>query len=69
MLGIYVAFQSVVLASLRQRIKGWKPAGPFNLGKAGFVVNIVALAYGIFAMVLAGLAGTQRRTSSTTGSC
>ncbi len=51
-LGIYVAFQSVVLASLRQRIKGWRPAGPFNLGKAGIVVNIVALAYGIFAMVL-----------------
>jgi amino acid transporter len=51
-LGIYVAFQSVVLASLRQRIKGWKPAGPFNLGKAGIVVNSVALAYGIFAMVL-----------------
>lgn len=51
-LGIYVAFQSVVLASLRQRIKGWKPAGPFNLGKAGFVVNVIALAYGIFAMIL-----------------
>lgn len=51
-LGIYVAFQSVVLAALRQRIKGWKPAGPFNLGKAGVVVNVVALAYGIFAMVL-----------------
>lgn len=51
-LGIYVAFQSVVLASLRQRIKGWKPAGPFNLGKAGIVVNVVALAYGIFAMIL-----------------
>lgn len=51
-LGIYVAFQSVVLASLRQRVKGWRPAGPFNLGKAGIVVNVVALAYGIFAMVL-----------------
>jgi amino acid transporter len=51
-LGIYVAFQSVVLASLRQRIKGWKPAGLFNLGKGGFAVNVIALAYGIFAMVL-----------------
>ncbi|WP_426519271.1 APC family permease [Diaminobutyricibacter sp. McL0618] len=51
-LGIYVAFQSVVLAALRQRIKGWKPAGPFNLGKGGFVVNVIALAYGIFAMIL-----------------
>ena len=51
-LGIYVAFQSVVLAALRQRIKGWKPAGPFSLGRFGFLVNAVALAYGIFAMVL-----------------
>ncbi len=51
-LGIYVAFQSVVLAALRQRIKGWKPAGPFNLGKAGYVINVIALAYGIFAMIL-----------------
>ncbi|RKR30167.1 APC family permease [Arthrobacter oryzae] len=51
-LGIYVAFQSVVLASLRQRIKGWHPAGPFNLGKAGFAVNVAALVYGVFAMIL-----------------
>jgi amino acid transporter len=26
-LGIYVAFQAVVLAALRQRLKGWRPAG------------------------------------------
>jgi amino acid transporter len=51
-LGIYVAFQSVVLASLRQRIKGWRPAGPFNLGKTGFVINVIALVYGVGAMVL-----------------
>lgn len=51
-LGIYVAFQSVVLASLRQRIKGWKPAGPFNLGMWGTVINVAALAYGIFAIYL-----------------
>lgn len=51
-LGIYVAFQSVVLASLRQRVKGWRPAGPFNLGRAGFAVNVVALVYGILAMLL-----------------
>jgi amino acid transporter len=41
-LGIYVAFQSVVLASLRQRVKG----------RAGFVINVVALVYGIAAMLL-----------------
>lgn len=51
-IGIYVAFQSVVLASLRQRVKGWRPAGPFNLGRAGFAVNVAALVYGIGAMIL-----------------
>lgn len=50
--GIYVAFQSVVLAGLRQRIKGWRPAGPFSLGALGWVVNIAALAYGVFALIL-----------------
>ncbi|MGY1747181.1 APC family permease [Blastococcus sp. SYSU D00695] len=51
-LGIYVAFQSVVLAALRQRLKGWRPAGLWNLGSAGLVVNVLALAYGISAIVL-----------------
>ena len=48
--GIYIAFQSVVLAALWQRMKGWKPAGPWNLGSWGIVVNIGALAYGVFAL-------------------
>ena len=48
--GIYIAFQSVVLAALWQRMKGWKPAGPWNLGSFGLIVNIGALAYGIFAL-------------------
>jgi amino acid transporter len=51
-LGIYVAFQAVVLAALRQRLKGWRPAGLWNLGSLGLVVNVLALAYGIFAIVL-----------------
>ena len=51
-LGIYVSFQAVVLAALRQRLKGWRPAGVWNLGTAGLVVNVLALAYGIFAIVL-----------------
>ncbi|MGO1435132.1 MAG: APC family permease [Canibacter sp.] len=51
-LGIYVAFHMVVFAALRQRFKGWKPAGPFSLGAWGMIVNIVALVYGIFAMIL-----------------
>jgi amino acid transporter len=51
-LGIYVAFQAVVLAALRQRLRGWRPAGLWNLGSAGMAVNVAALAYGIFAMFL-----------------
>jgi amino acid transporter len=51
-LGIYIAFQAVVLAALRQRLRGWRPAGLWNLGSAGMAVNIAALAYGIFAMFL-----------------
>lgn len=56
-LGIYVAFQSVVLAALRQRLRGWRPAGPFSLGRAGFLLNVLALGYGVFAMVLLALPG------------
>lgn len=51
-LGIYVSFQAVVLAALRQRLRGWRPAGVWNLGSAGLVVNVLALAYGLFAIVL-----------------
>jgi amino acid transporter len=51
-LGIYVAFQAVVLAALRQRLRGWRPAGVWNLGPAGLVVNVLALAYGLFAIYL-----------------
>ena len=51
-LGIYIAFQAVVLAALRQRVKGWRPAGNWNLGRYGFVVNVAALAYGLMAIVL-----------------
>jgi len=49
-LGIYIAFQSVVLASLIQRFRGWKPAGPWTLGSFGLIINIAALAYGIWAI-------------------
>lgn len=51
-LAIYVSFQAVVLAALRQRFKGWRPAGLWSLGRWGFLVNVVALAYGIFAILL-----------------
>jgi amino acid transporter len=49
-LGIYIAFQAVVLASLIQRFRGWKPAGPWSLGSFGIVINVAALAYGIWAI-------------------
>ena len=50
-LGIYGSFQMVVLAALRARLKGWKPAGEFVLGRWGLLVNAGALAYGIFAII------------------
>ena len=49
--GIYLGFQMVVFAALRARLKGWKPSGAYQLGKWGLPVNIVALAYGVAAMV------------------
>lgn len=51
-LGIYLAFQSVVFAALRMRMRGWKPAGEFTLGRWGLPINIAALAYGVISMVL-----------------
>ena len=50
--GIYIGFQSVVVASLVGRAKGWKPAGAFTLGRWGLPVNIVALVYGVGTMVI-----------------
>ncbi|MGK5171547.1 APC family permease [Geodermatophilus sp. CPCC 205761] len=50
--GIYISFQAVVLAALRQRLRGWRPAGLWNLGSWGLVVNVAALAYGLFAIYL-----------------
>ena len=49
--GIYLGFQMVVLASLRARLKGWKPSGKYQLGTWGLPINIGALVYGIIAMI------------------
>ena len=49
--GIYVGFQMVVLAALRARILGWKPAGKFKLGAWAYPVNILALVWGVAAVV------------------
>lgn len=50
-IGIYIAFQMVVLAALRARLKGWVPSGKYTLGSWGLPVNIAALAYGVIAMI------------------
>lgn len=50
-IGIYVSFQMIVLAALLARSKGWRPAGPFTLQGWGWTVNLLALAYGIGAIV------------------
>jgi len=49
--GIYLAFQMVVLAALVARARGWQPAGPFTLRRWGWPVNVVALGYGVFAII------------------
>ncbi|AXK35052.1 amino acid permease [Streptomyces armeniacus] len=50
-LGIYLGFQMVVLAALRARVKGWVPSGRFTLGRWGLPVNVVALLYGVAAIL------------------
>jgi amino acid transporter len=49
--GIYVAFQAVVLAALTARLRGWKPSGAYTLGRWGLPVNVIALVYGVAAAV------------------
>jgi amino acid transporter len=49
--GIYISFQMIVLAALLARNKGWRPAGPYTLGKWGYLVNVLALAYGVGAII------------------
>jgi amino acid transporter len=48
-LGIYIAFQMVVLAALRARLKGWRLSGSFRLGAWALPVNVGALVYGVAA--------------------
>lgn len=48
----YFAFQMVVVASLRAKAMGWKPGGPWTLGKWGWPVNLGALTYGVLSMIV-----------------
>ncbi|HEX4532976.1 MAG TPA: amino acid permease [Rhizomicrobium sp.] len=50
-IGIYAAFQMIVVGALAARLRGWRPAGRFRLGAWAMPVNIVALLYGIGAIV------------------
>ncbi len=50
--GIYVGFQSVVLASIIARRRGWRPSGSFTLGRWGMLVNVVGLVYGVSAILI-----------------
>lgn len=49
--GIYISFQMLVLGALIARFRGWKPAGPFTLGRWGVAINVIALLYGVSAIV------------------
>ncbi len=51
-IGIYLGFQSVVLASIIARRRGWKPSGSFTLGRWGMTINVLALIYGVSAIVI-----------------
>ena len=49
---IYVAFLLVALAALIARVRGtWKPAGHVQLGRAGLVINVLAVAWLAFEAV------------------
>jgi amino acid transporter len=50
-IGIYVSFQMIVVAALYARARGWRPSGPFTLGGWGLPVTLIALAYGVGAIV------------------
>jgi amino acid transporter len=50
--GIYVSFQLVVLAVVLARRRGWQATGAFSLGRWGPIVNLVALFYGVAAIVI-----------------
>ncbi|HEX3808402.1 MAG TPA: amino acid permease [Rhizomicrobium sp.] len=50
-IGIYAAFQMIVVGALAARLRGWRAAGRFRLGAWAMPVNIVALLYGVGAIV------------------
>jgi amino acid transporter len=59
-IAIYAAFMMVVFAALRARLKGWRPAGSWTLGKWGLPINVTALVWGIVAIVILGRPDTSQ---------
>lgn len=49
--GIYFAFQMIVIATIIARLRGWQPSGPFRLGAWAWPVNIGALLFGVGAII------------------
>lgn len=49
--GIYLSFLMAVIASIVARARGWIPEGKFTLGKWGWTVSIIAVAYLGFMLV------------------
>ncbi len=50
--GTYIVYQMVVAGAIYARRKGWpKDKAYFNLGRWGWPVNIIALAYGVFMII------------------
>jgi amino acid transporter len=43
--GIYLSFLLTVIASMIARARGWVPEGSFQLGRWGWTVSIIAVAY------------------------
>jgi amino acid transporter len=50
-IGIYIAFQMIVIGALVARARGWRPGGRFTLGAWGLPVNLAALLYGFGAVL------------------
>src|SRR5579863_2356833 len=48
--GIYISFQMIVAGALYARSTGWKPSGPFKIGRFATLINILALTYGVCAI-------------------
>jgi amino acid transporter len=49
--GIYIAFQLIVLGALTARARGWVPQGKFRLGQWAWPVNVGALVFGVGAII------------------